>query len=512
MGVSLQLKLSPLVGGDVTERDRRIRLLLFVPWLALVAWLLSGHVFWRDEVRAFSLALSGSNVIEMLRNVHGEGHPALWYLILRGAHDLFPYREVLPIAGAVLGIGAMAVFAFWSPFRIAVIALVLFSLFGAFDYVVVARNYGLAALVMFGLAALYSQVKDSLWLGVILATLCNTNVPSCFLAAGFLLFRFVELLTDGSKPARREWLIFAGNALLAAVGAALCFITVYPTFNDAAVSSNSSDLGIANLLAALLDAKRGFAHTGYGPLLLAISCLGLIRRPAAICTAIAGLLALKLFFYFVYPSYYRHEALFLVFLLSLYWMTAKGAGGTWLRKQPLDVVQLFGSIAFIGLLVLQSVLLISAIKLQNSGIPFSRSADVAKLLRKPELSGAIVMGDPDTILEALPYYVDNPLWFLRQQRFGNVVRLSENARRKLSLDDILADAERLHRRTGRPVVFLSQLKIQPGKEVRGVVMYDDQTFGDRQAVNRFLSSTRFVASLRPSWGTAEDYDVYVYPR
>ena len=146
-------------------------------------------------------------------------------------------------------------------------------------------------------------------------------------------------------------------------------------------------------------------------------------------------------------------------------MTAKGAGGTWLRKQPLDIVQLFGTVVFIGLLVLQSVLLINAIKLQSTGIPFSRSADVAKLLREPELSGAIVMGDPDTILKSLPYYVDNPLWFLRQQRFGNVVRLSEDARRKLSLDDILADAERLHRRTGRPVVFLSQLKIEAGKEV-----------------------------------------------
>src|SRR5881227_1871597 len=96
----------PLLGGTATAGDRRYRLILFLAWLVLVSWLLSGHVFWRDEVRAFSLALSGSNVIEMLRNVHGEGHPALWYLILRGAHNLFPYREVLPVAGAVFGIGA----------------------------------------------------------------------------------------------------------------------------------------------------------------------------------------------------------------------------------------------------------------------------------------------------------------------------------------------------------------------------------------------------------------------
>ena len=140
-------------------------------------------------------------------------------------------------------------------------------------------------------------------------------------------------------------------------------------------------------------------------------------------------------------------------------MTANGAGGTWLREASLDLVELFGTLIFIGLLLFQTVLLVAPIELQNSGIPYSRSAEVAQLLHKPELSGAIVMGDPDTILESLPYYVDNPLWFLRQQRFGKIVRLSENARRELSLDDILADAERLHRQTGRPVVFLSYLKI-----------------------------------------------------
>ena len=505
----MQLKLSPLVGANVTPVERQVRLLLFAVWLVLVGWFLAGHVFWRDEVRAFSLALSGSNILDMLGNVHGEGHPALWYLILRGAHELFPYREVLPIAGAVLGIAAMAVFTFCSPFRIPIVALVLFSLYGAFDYVAVARNYGIAALVMFGLAALYDRVRNSLWLGFMLAVLCNTNVPGCFLAAAFLLFRFVEMLADGSAPTKREWLIFAGNALLAALGAGLCFITVYPTFNDAAVSSNAHDLGFGSAAAALLDSERGFSHLGYGPLLLLFSCLGLVRRPAAIIAAIAGLLALKLFFYFIYPSSYRHEALFVVFLVSLYWITARGAGGNWRRKWPLDWVEVFGTLAAVVLLAMQSVLLIAPIKLQAAGVPYSHSADLAKLLRKPELAGAIVMGDPDTILESLPYYVDNPLWFLRQQRFGKVVRLSEDARRQLSLDDIVADAERLHRNNGRPVVFLSYLRIQRGKDVRARVMYDDETFGGRDAVDRFLSSMELIARLRPSWGNGEEYDVYV---
>src|SRR5690349_2064201 len=129
----------PLIGGPITPQQRRLRVAMFVLWLGLVLWLLSGHVFWRDEVRAFSLALSGSNLVEMFHNVHGEGHPLLWYLILRGGHAIFPYREVLPVAGAVIGISAMAVLTFFAPFRTIIIALILFSFYGAFEYVVVAR-------------------------------------------------------------------------------------------------------------------------------------------------------------------------------------------------------------------------------------------------------------------------------------------------------------------------------------------------------------------------------------
>ena len=196
MGDPLNLPQSLLLPAHSTAVEGRKRAMLFSGWLILVAWLIVRHVFWRDEVRAFTLSLSGSDVGQMLRNIHGEGHPALWYLILRAGHDLFPHREVLPVAGGAIGIAAMALFAFRAPFRLPITALVLFSLFGAFEYVALTRNYGISALVMFGLAAVYPRVKDTSGFGLILAILCNTNVPSCLLAAAFLLFRFVEMLTE----------------------------------------------------------------------------------------------------------------------------------------------------------------------------------------------------------------------------------------------------------------------------------------------------------------------------
>ena len=177
----------------------------------------------------------------------------------------------------------------------------------------------------------------------------------------------------------------------------------------------------------------------------------------------------------------------------------------------MDHVRLLGTYSFIGLLAVQSVLLIVPIRQQLQGMPYSRTAEVARLLRQPDLAGAIVMADPDTMLEPLSYYADNPLWFMRQRTFGRVVRLTRDARKTLTLDDVLADAERLHRQTGRPVVFLSHLDLGTVQQGRQAMMYEDVTDVTPDAARRLQSSMRLVARLRPA-GTDEDYDVYVYPR
>lgn len=507
--------LSPLVGEPPTSRDRRARLLLLLVWCGVVAWLVSDHVFWRDEVRALSLALSGSSFREMLANVQGEGHPALWYLLLRALHELFPYREVLPVAGAMLGFAAMATFAFRAPFRLLIVALVMLSAYGAFEYVVVARNYGISALVMFAIAALYPRIKNSAWLGLLLALLCNTNVPSCILAGFFLLFRFLELVADRASVDRRDWSLFAANMMIAAIGAWLCFIAVYPTANDAAVSSNLASLSLSTLANALVDTKLGFKVMGFWPplmqLLLLASCLAFIHRPAALVASLGAFIAFKLFFYVIYQSGYRHEILYVIFLISLHWMVAEGAGGGWRERRDMKVARLIGLWAFVEILAIQSLMLFEHLRHQAIGIPESRVADVAAMLERPDLRGAIIMGDPDTMLESLPYYADNPTWLLREQRFGRVARLVSNSRSQLTLDHVLADAARLHQRTGRPIVYLSHLNLDRVKRGRARYMFHNVLIVTPDSVARFQGATRQIAKLRPA-GTDEHYDVYVYPR
>lgn len=501
---------SPLVGAEPPRRLPRV--LLFLAWLALVLWLASRHVFWRDEVRAFSLALSGGDIVQMLRNLHGEGHPALWYLILRVAHDLVPSPAVLQVAGITIGVAAMAILVWRAPFRVAIVGLILFSLYGAFEFTVMARNYGMSMLVMFALAALYRRIRDSLWFGVILILLCNTNVPSCFLAAAFLLMRFVELLTAEGRRSRRELVLFAGNAALALAGAILCFITVFPTVNDAASPAYADGIGPAKVIGNLLHSPYGFASIGMSAPLLAIASLGFIRKPAALAAALVALLLSKLFFVMVFPSSYRHELLYLAFLIALYWMTIEGAGGSWRDRPWMRSVEVAGTWVFVALLAVQTALLYFPLHLEAEGTPYSRSADAAAIIRRPEFAGAIIMADPDTMVEPMAQYAPgHPLWFLRSHRFGAVVPLSRAAQRVLTLDDILGDARKLHDRTGRKVIFLSNEELKPALLHTYRAMYDDVTVIDPASVNRFTAATRKIASLRGA-GSDESYDLYVYPR
>ena len=59
------------------------------------------------------------------------------------------------------------------------------------------------------------------------------------------------------------------------------------------------------------------------------SLLGLIRAPAAFLSALAALLAFELFFQLIYPGYYRHQSLFLCYLVAMYWLVAAGRGRRW---------------------------------------------------------------------------------------------------------------------------------------------------------------------------------------
>ena len=180
---------------------------------------------------------------------------------------------------------------------------------------------------------------------------------------------------------------------------------------------------------------------------------------AALLASLASLAGLSVFFLLIYPGGYRHEASWLAFVIAMYWIC-------WKPKQPLHdqpaphregrglaLVRRAGFAFFLVLLGVQATLGLADLAFAAIvGTPESRSRDFADLVSlRPDLKDAILIGDPDYMLEAM-HHLPNRTHLVREKRYGDTVRFTRKARLDLTLSDILDEARAIGTSTGRPVV------------------------------------------------------------
>lgn len=494
-------------------------------WLAAVAYMAWNHAFWRDEVRALSFALSGSNLTEMFAVVRGDGHPLIWYLLLRGAYALTGSVAVLPAIALIVGVGAALLLVYRSPFGLLPVALLLFGKMLFFEYAVMARNYGIGMLIIFLIATIYGRCrKQGYWIGILLFLLVNTNVPSVILAAAFLIFWLLDLIAeDGLRwtPALTRLML---NGALATVGVLLCAATVYPPIHDAALIPFRMRLGLFAHTAAMTGITIGSIGI-VSRILLVGSVFGLIRQPAAFIAAGVAIYGLSLFFMVGYPGSYRQTALILAFVVALYWIWLEREGketpetAVFLPAKVRDLLALpimskiasLGQISLIGLLAYQlqgSYIEFSATA--QGDRPFSQSSAMGALIKsRPHLKDAVIIADPDFMLEPLPYTLDNPTYLMRQGRYGNYGPFTMKARLVMSLDEVLAEARKVAAERKAPVVIMLWHPLDTvTKPVSVQEGYNWKLNIDPAQVARFRAATTQIASLRHAQ-TDEEYDVYV---
>ena len=511
------------------------RYMLLVLWGCIGLYLVSEHVYWRDEVRALSLALQGNNLIEFFNNLQGEGHPALWYLLLRLVNSFTHTPQSLPILAFLIASASFLLLSLKSPFNLFLIALILMSNFALYEYSVMARNYGVSMLILFIIAINYKKYRHSgIVLGLLLFLLVNCNVHSVFLACSFLMFWFFDNISKQNINRDKFLKIFPLNTFIVVIGVAICFATIYPPFNDAAMIYGSNDFTFKSLfriilfpgysMPSLIPTFLNDRYKLFATILLYGSTLILIKRPSALIATIVALIIFLCFFNFVYPGGYRHQALWLLFLISMYWISLND------KKRDLQKIALYPGytwdttniqkvgIMFITILLLYQVW-IGPVKIfawqltlpsTLDNLPQSRSYELANFIKsKPELREAIIIADPDFLLEPLHYYLKNPTYLMREQRFGKVVIFTKNAILKLSLADVLDNARMLKKKYAKPVLILLTERLDSTTGARLVKEgYNWELTLSSEQTKKFLSSTSLVASYEPAL-TDESFDVYL---
>jgi hypothetical protein len=253
----------------------------------------------------------------------------------------------------------------------------------------------------------------------------------------------------------------------------------------------------------------------FGGLLLIGATLGLVEHKGAFLACFASLAGLSAFFRLVYPGDYRHEVTWLAFVIAMYWICWKpnriAHADAALPMRSLTLVRRVGFAFFLVLLALQAALGLADLAFAAIvGTPESRSRDFADLVsRRPDLKDAILIGDPDFLLEPMHYYLPNPTYFVRERRYGDTVRFTRKARLDLTLGDLLNQARAIRSSTGHPVAILLAWRLgemDPARVYRESYVWTFSAPDDQIA--RFREATTLVAQF-PKATSNESYDVYL---
>ena len=436
----------------------------------------------------------------------------------------------------LIAIIAISIFIYRSPFSLGFVALFLLGKMSNYEYAVMARNYGISMLFMFLFAACYPTNKNKgVVLGVILALLANCNVHSAILSGAYLIFWGGDIFLNSNQRFTKEFYNFLKNCAIVGGGIFLCFISVYPPVNNAAVLEYPrSSLPHLIVKAICLPAISfpgydnlwnilkpvSFAQVGLhfaGSILVFCCLLGLINRPSAFAAALAALVGLSLFFELVYPGSYRHKQLSVIFLITMYWMSKSPSvhNIALLHKVPKKAsswLTELGGASLVLYLILQLIGNIGTVHNEHNifaDIPESQSRHFADFINSsPNYHDAIIIADPDFLVESMPYYVTNQTYIIRENRWGKFSYFKKVAQQSLTLRNILDTAITLHQEKKKPVLIVMAKVLYTSMPEENISENYNQDLHILPAdADYFLHNTTLVQK-RIRTTCDESYDVY----
>jgi hypothetical protein len=494
-------------------------------YVALVVLLSMFHEMWRDEVRALSVAIDAPSWPAMIAGLHHEGHPSLWYVILRAGYALSHSTLVLPVAALSIAIAAAWLVLRHAPFPMWLKAMTVLGAFLGYDLSVVARNYGIGVLLMIVASFLFGRRHERpLLLALTLALLANTSVHAAAASLILLGLWMCDALDRDSRA-----LVFAprgiGSVLLVLLGIAVALFTASPS-SDMAWGSGLDSLDLSRIVKAILiDPGKGLmgfrdsniAAVGEYPwrilgidsfvasrVIVDAALLWMVwnlrKSWRAVVAVLVAVVAFEVVFQNLYTASPRHEALLFFLLISICWITAK--------EMPRHAMR-----AIAPLVVLQAIampILMHRVIRYNE----SSSKDYAAFLQsRPEYRNAILMGEPDFFMEPMRYYVANRIYMPRQAEFANVAYFDRGARRatNFTLGQLEASAETIACKYRSPVLIAIWTKgFRGSRQGSRSVAYGAHFSWTLEERVQFRAAAKRVAIFRYAT-TDEVYEVFEVP-
>ncbi len=192
-----------------------INIIILVIFILLI--LITGihHEPWADEAQSWLIARDNS-YFEIVNNIlKYEGHPILWYFILRTlilCHFQYDWLFIIPLVCASLGVG---IFLFKSRFPLFIKLIFPFTFYIFYQYGVVARSYSLV-FPLLALIAVYYKFRFKKPFLYSLLLILNASISAQTFVISFILLGFYiyEALRLKSLKRRRTQIITGGVIVL----------------------------------------------------------------------------------------------------------------------------------------------------------------------------------------------------------------------------------------------------------------------------------------------------------
>jgi hypothetical protein len=501
-----------------------VLLAIYLLYCAFICFMeIKHHVFWRDEIRAFSIAKQADSLSDLSSLLQNEGHPALWYVLLKSLYLIFHANWVLPLASILVAMVSAFLWLWFAPFSLFERALFLTGVLPIFEFSVMARNYGISMLLMFLFCTQFEQrFKHPYRTYLPLFFLCFTNAHSTLITGVVTAALFLEVCFKQRKRISD----FAGPILVLGTAAWVVW-TLHSGTTVSSTALKQSPFDGTALVQAVMQFVQSPGHALvptfallspqyirlFQTFFIIASSLVLIRKPALLVIYLGIACGLSCFSDLIYSLQLRHQGVFYIFWLSCVWVQRslistqekkwpEKLNGDWFRYPTAAVIIL--------LMSWQSYMGRSALANQfetenSAALLFTDLVD-----SHPEWRDAVLIGEPDYIMDTIPYYLDNPIYFPRDGHYRKWVLFTREWRVGMTLEELLNTAASIHAGTGKPVLFLigTQVRWTPGVAGRSIFGCNRYLTWTAPVLDRFSHETRKVGIFPRTTAVDETFSVY----
>ena len=418
----------------MSKVDRNIRLFVFITWGVLLVYGIANHVYWRDEVRPLSIAISSDSFFELFANLKNEGHPILWYFLLKVFHSIFNTPLVLGFLSLLFAVGFVYILLFKTRIHWLFSLLIVFGFYGLYEYSINARNYGISAFLMFLYAYGFSQKKEGLLPLVCLVLLPQTNFYATMFTPVFL-----ALYVFQNPKLRRKQIIAIGLVILSIIFA---LITCLPNEQSLVVKSWSWSklswvhlwdvgIGFPQLLNLSIPLERELTT-----LLLLLSLLIFVSRKSLMISAFTLMLIMSFFHQNIRENYLHHQGVFLFGFIALIIGSYNHLNLDYKRSKVYRNLMLVGITSFTLIL---TVLFYRGYQAYTLDLRFTNSNanNLGHDLQGTHTTKRVLIAEPDYLMESVMYYYSNPYYVAREQKMARFSHFTKQNKDSMSLSDLL---------------------------------------------------------------------------